>query len=289
MLGSRSSTATRRPSWRSASSRAVASPTIPPPTTATSHSAGGGADRLGPVVHSQLGVCQWRRDQYDRPMALPLEPPLKPQLALSRKSLPEDAGWAYEPKYDGFRALVFVDGDELLRPVARRQAARPLLPRARLPAGRYVVDGELVILDDDGAEVFDALQNRIHPAESRINRLAEETPARFRAFDLLAVDDARAARRGRSRSAGPRSSSSLGSTAVPAARRGLDRADAADARPRRGRALARVGRGRDRQAARRALPARQAHRDGQDQAAADDRRRRRRLAAGQGARAPSAR
>jgi ATP-dependent DNA ligase len=120
-------------------------------------------------------------------MTLPLEPPIKPQLALSRKKLPDDEGWAYEPKYDGFRALAFVDGAELF---LQSRNGRPLaryFPELEFPEGAYVLDGELVILGSDGREEFDALQNRIHPAESRINRLAAETPARFRAFDLLAV------------------------------------------------------------------------------------------------------
>ena len=123
-------------------------------------------------------------------MTLPLEPPIKPQLALSRKQMPEDEGWAYEPKYDGFRALVFVDGSEHFLQSRNGKPLARYFPELDFPAGRYILDGELVILDDDGSEVFDALQNRIHPAESRINRLAEETPARFRAFDLLARDDA---------------------------------------------------------------------------------------------------
>src|SRR3954463_14019951 len=98
--GSRSSTATRIPSWRRASSRATARPRIPAPITTTSHSRG--------------GSVTWR--SYDqvvgsKPVALPLKPPVKPQLALSRKELPEGEEWAYEPKYDGFRALAFVDGD----------------------------------------------------------------------------------------------------------------------------------------------------------------------------------
>ena len=121
-------------------------------------------------------------------MALPLKPPVKPQLALSRKRLPDDEGWAYEPKYDGFRALAFVDAEDLF---LQSRNGRPLaryFPELEFPPGAYVLDGELVILDDQGREVFDALQNRIHPAESRINRLAAETPARFRAFDLLALD-----------------------------------------------------------------------------------------------------
>ena len=122
-------------------------------------------------------------------MALPLKPPIEPQLALSRKQIPADDGWAYEPKYDGFRALAFVDGDELF---LQSRTGRPLaryFPELVFPDGRYVIDGELLILDDDGREVFDALQNRLHPAESRVKMLAEKTPALFRAFDLLAVGD----------------------------------------------------------------------------------------------------
>jgi ATP-dependent DNA ligase len=121
-------------------------------------------------------------------MAFPIKPPIKPQLALGRKVLPEGEKWAYEPKYDGFRALAFVDGDEVY---LQSRGAKPLLryfPEIVLPKGRYVMDGELVILDDDGKEVFDHLQARLHPAESRVKMLAEQTPALFRAFDLLAVD-----------------------------------------------------------------------------------------------------
>jgi ATP-dependent DNA ligase len=121
-------------------------------------------------------------------MTLPLKPPVQPQLALSRKTLPEGEDWAYEPKYDGFRALAFVDGDEVF---LQSRSGRPLLryfPELEFPKGRYVIDGELVILDSDGREEFDALQNRLHPAESRVRMLAEQTPALFRAFDLLAVD-----------------------------------------------------------------------------------------------------
>ncbi len=121
-------------------------------------------------------------------MALPLKPPIKPQLAISRKALPEGEEWTYEPKYDGFRAIAFVDGDDIF---VQSRNGKPLIryfPELEFPKGRYVIDGELVILGDDGAEIFDALQNRIHPAESRINMLASETPARFRAFDLLAAD-----------------------------------------------------------------------------------------------------
>src|SRR3954471_14200726 len=116
-------------------------------------------------------------------MALPLKPPVKPQLALSRKQLPEGEGWAYEPKYDGFRAVAFVDGDEVY---LQSRNGRPLsryFPELRFAPGRYVLDGEIV------ASSFDTLGQRIHPAASRIARLAEETPATYYAFDLLARDD----------------------------------------------------------------------------------------------------
>jgi ATP-dependent DNA ligase len=122
-------------------------------------------------------------------VALPLKPPIEPQLALSRKTLPTDEGWAYEPKYDGFRALAFVDGDDLF---LQSRSGRPLaryFPELEFPDGRYIIDGELLILGEDGIEIFDALQNRLHPAESRVKMLAEQTPAIFRAFDLLAVGD----------------------------------------------------------------------------------------------------
>lgn len=125
-------------------------------------------------------------------MALPLEPPLEPQLAKTARELPEGPQWSYEPKYDGFRALAFVDGDEL---TLQSRGAKPLhryFPEVRFPPGRYVLDGELVIDGDpDGVDLqdFNALQQRLHPAASRIERLAKETPARYVAFDLLALDD----------------------------------------------------------------------------------------------------
>jgi ATP-dependent DNA ligase len=124
-------------------------------------------------------------------VALPLKPPVSPQLALSRKTLPTEEGWAYEPKYDGFRALAFVDGE---RVYLQSRNGRPLaryFPELRFPEGRYVIDGELVITDSDGREEFDALQNRIHPAESRIRMLSVETPAVHRVFDVLVCDGAK--------------------------------------------------------------------------------------------------
>ena len=120
-------------------------------------------------------------------MALPMKPPIQPQLALSRKALPEGEGWAYEPKWDGFRALAFVDGDEVYLQSRGAKPLRRYFPELVFPSGEYILDGELVILGADGNEEFDALQNRLHPAESRVQMLAEQTPAVFRSFDVLAA------------------------------------------------------------------------------------------------------
>jgi ATP-dependent DNA ligase len=116
-------------------------------------------------------------------------PPLLPQLARSRSALPEGDGWAYEPKWDGFRCIAFADGDDVY---LQSRNARPLLryfPELTFPPGRHVLDGEIVIFGPGDVQEFDLLGQRIHPAESRIRRLAQETPARFIAFDLLARDD----------------------------------------------------------------------------------------------------
>ena len=123
-------------------------------------------------------------------MTLPLEPPVLPQLAAPARELPEGDGWSFEPKWDGFRAIVFVDGDDVF---VQSRNGRPLgryFPELEFPAGAYVIDGELVIRPDGGGEDFEALQERIHPAASRVKMLAERTPATFAAFDLLAVDGA---------------------------------------------------------------------------------------------------
>jgi ATP-dependent DNA ligase len=122
-------------------------------------------------------------------VALPLSPPLEPQLARSRAKLPEDEGWCYEPKYDGFRALAFVDGDDVYLQSRGKRPLRRYFPELEFPAGRYVLDGEIIIGDIEGTQDFDALQNRLHPAQSRVQMLAESTPATFVAFDLLARDD----------------------------------------------------------------------------------------------------
>jgi ATP-dependent DNA ligase len=130
-------------------------------------------------------------------MQLPVMPPVKPMLAKATPSLPAaDAmpgGVYYEPKWDGFRCIVFRDGDEVElgsrneRPLTRYFPEVLDAVRRQLPT-RCVVDGEIVIATGGGLD-FDALLQRIHPAASRVRRLATETPASFVAFDLLALDD----------------------------------------------------------------------------------------------------
>jgi ATP-dependent DNA ligase len=122
-------------------------------------------------------------------MSLPLSPPLPPQLARSRTSLPTGDAWAYEPKWDGFRALAFVDGADIHLQSRNGKPLTRYFPEVVLPEGRYVLDGELVIRTEDGHEEFDRLSQRIHPAASRIAKLSVEMPATFVAFDLLALDD----------------------------------------------------------------------------------------------------
>lgn len=123
-------------------------------------------------------------------MTGPVPHPLSPQLARPARALPEGERWWFEPKWDGFRAIVFRDGDGT---VVQSRNGRPLdryFPEIAFPAGRWVADGEIVVRDAGGRPDFDALQQRIHPAASRVRRLAEETPAVFIAFDLLAEGDA---------------------------------------------------------------------------------------------------
>lgn len=122
-------------------------------------------------------------------MSLPLAPPLKPELALSRKALPVGDDYVYEVKLDGFRCIAFVDGEELFLQSRNGRPLHRYFPELRFPAGRYVLDGEIVVRDASGREDFDAISQRIHPAESRINLLAVQTPAVYVAFDLLAQDD----------------------------------------------------------------------------------------------------
>ncbi|HET8862774.1 MAG TPA: ATP-dependent DNA ligase [Solirubrobacterales bacterium] len=122
-------------------------------------------------------------------MTLPLEPPIKPQLALTRKELPRGEEWAYEQKLDGFRAIVFVDGENAYIQSRGGKDLTRYFPELSFAPGRYVLDGELVIRDADGNLEFDALQERIHPAASRITLLSREIPANYVAFDLLAEED----------------------------------------------------------------------------------------------------
>jgi ATP-dependent DNA ligase len=126
-------------------------------------------------------------------MAFPIAPPVDPMLAKLATVLPDGDGWLFEPKWDGFRAIVFRDGDEVyiqsrdLKPLDRYfPELRPALLRS-LPA-RAVVDGEIVIATEHGLD-FDLLQLRLHPAASRVAKLAEETPSSFVAFDLLGEGD----------------------------------------------------------------------------------------------------
>ncbi|MDQ4068681.1 MAG: ATP-dependent DNA ligase [Actinomycetota bacterium] len=126
-------------------------------------------------------------------MQLPVMPPVKPMLAKLSRELPAPDGMLYEPKWDGFRCIVFRDGDEVElgsrneKPLTRYFPELPPALKANLPE-RCVVDGEIVITGEKGLD-FEALLQRIHPAESRINMLARTTPASFVAFDLLALDD----------------------------------------------------------------------------------------------------
>jgi ATP-dependent DNA ligase len=122
-------------------------------------------------------------------MPLPLRPPVFPQLARPAKKLPEGAGWVYEPKWDGFRTIAFVDDGDVYLQSRSGKPMRRYFPELEFPEGRYVMDGEIVLFDKAGRQDFDALGQRIHPAESRIRMLAVETPTRFVAFDLLAHGD----------------------------------------------------------------------------------------------------
>lgn len=131
-------------------------------------------------------------------MTLPLAPPIAPALALTRRALPVGDDYSYEVKLDGFRCLAFVDEDaprvegEDPSPYLQSRGSKPLqryFPELLLPPGRYVLDGEIVIRDDAGRERFDSLQERLHPAQSRVERLSAEIPATFVAFDLLALAD----------------------------------------------------------------------------------------------------
>ncbi|WP_139721168.1 ATP-dependent DNA ligase [Serinicoccus chungangensis] len=126
-------------------------------------------------------------------MDLPVMPPVTPMLAKPAAALPP--GWLYDPKWDGFRSIVFRDGDEVElgsrneKPMTRYFPELVEAVRAELPR-RCVVDGEIVLASPTGQRLdFEALGQRIHPADSRVRMLSEATPAAFVAFDLLALDD----------------------------------------------------------------------------------------------------
>jgi ATP-dependent DNA ligase len=124
---------------------------------------------------------------------LPISAPLKPQLAKSARDLPAGDDWCYEPKWDGFRTIVFRDGDEVHLQSRNGKPMNRYFPDVveqalALKAKRFVIDGEMVVTVD-GIQEFDLLSQRIHPAASRVERLAQETPAALVAFDLLAEGD----------------------------------------------------------------------------------------------------
>jgi ATP-dependent DNA ligase len=123
-------------------------------------------------------------------MKLPLAPPIKPQLARSAADLPDGEEWRYEPKLDGFRTIAFKDGDEVYLQSRGGKAMNRYFPDVvtqvgAMPVERAVLDGEMLVVVD-GVQEFDLLSQRIHPAASRVQKLADETPAAYVAFDLLA-------------------------------------------------------------------------------------------------------
>jgi ATP-dependent DNA ligase len=129
-------------------------------------------------------------------MGFPIDPPIEPMLAKPTPEIPTDDGWIYEPKWDGFRALAFRDGDELFLQSRDRKPLNRYFPELEEPLlalggheARFVLDGEVVIARPGGGLDFDALLLRIHPAASRVRMLAESSPASFVAFDCLADGD----------------------------------------------------------------------------------------------------
>jgi ATP-dependent DNA ligase len=126
-------------------------------------------------------------------MHLPVIPPLLPMLAKRVGELPSGKDWVFEPKWDGFRALVFRDGDEILIQSRDEKPLNRYFPelleslRLALPP-RCVLDGEIVIVTNNGLD-FDALQLRLHPAVKRVNLLSQQTPSSFVFFDLLCLGD----------------------------------------------------------------------------------------------------
>jgi ATP-dependent DNA ligase len=126
-------------------------------------------------------------------MELPINPPVLPMLSKRIEQLPTEGDWTFEPKWDGFRAVIFRDGDEVLIQSRDGKSLNRYFPellepiKAQLPP-RCVLDGEVVIATNDGLD-FEALQLRIHPAASRVKLLSQQTPASIVFFDLLCVGD----------------------------------------------------------------------------------------------------
>jgi ATP-dependent DNA ligase len=124
---------------------------------------------------------------------LPLKPPIEPMLATATDGIPRRGGLVFEPKWDGYRCIIFRDGDEVElqsrtgKPLTRYFPEAVVMLRDALPE-RCVVDGELVVTRGERLS-FDALNERVHPAASRIELLSHESPSSFIAFDLLAIDD----------------------------------------------------------------------------------------------------
>ena len=145
----------------------------------------GGATQIGGILCS---------------MGFLIEPPLLPMLAKRVDAIPRGEGWSFEPKWDGFRAVIFRDGDELLIQSRDGKGLDRYFPELREPLlaalpERCVLDGEIVIAGPRGLD-FDALQLRVHPAASRVKMLSETTPASVVFFDLLAVGEEEFARGG---------------------------------------------------------------------------------------------
>src|SRR5437016_2927423 len=126
-------------------------------------------------------------------MRLPFDPPLPPMFSKAADALPGGDGWQFEPKWDGFRTLLFRDGDEIVLQSRDEKPMNRYFPELVAPLAatlpeRCVVDGEILIVGDGGLD-FEALLLRIHPAASRVKLLSEQAPASFVAWDLLALGD----------------------------------------------------------------------------------------------------
>src|SRR6266481_5666974 len=140
---------------------------------------------IGTTGPESMSAARRTKDQF------PITPPIEPMLAKLADALPEGGSFLFEPKWDGFRAIVFRDASDVyiqsrdLKPLDRYFPELHETLLQQLPKG-CVIDGEIVIATSHGLD-FDALQMRLHPAASRVAKLATETPASFVAFDLLAA------------------------------------------------------------------------------------------------------